>query len=215
MSKKVENIIIIVFAAMLFGGGFWVGYSVKKCPGVISSTVVIHDSIAPAKDTIVITLISGKPTKVKHAKYNDTIKQESKIDTSISIMESTAPDCRDTNYYEALKFYPDSFRARATGVVSGNELITWNVDFQNLQPEVIKIVERTNTVEKKQSLVKVYAGLYAGVALKGQTIGNYRGGVAFDAIISDRHMIGLNGGVNSFMEPEIGLQFSEKIRFKK
>jgi hypothetical protein len=52
------------------------------------------------------------------------------------------------------------------------------------------------------------------VALKGQTLANYRGGVAFDAIISDKHLIGLNGGINNNLQPEIGIRFSQKIRFK-
>jgi len=180
----------------------------KKCDSVIYSQVEYRDSII-VKDTMVITLISGKPTKVKTAKFTDTVNIN--IDSSLF----TVNKYLDTNYYETLKFYPDSFRARATGIVSGNELIEWNFDFQNLKPDVIKIIERTNTIEKKQSLVKVYAGLYAGIALQGQSIGNYRGGVAFDAIISDRHLIGLNGGLNSFLQPEIGIRFSEKIRLKK
>jgi hypothetical protein len=161
------------------------------------------------KDTIPITLIKGKPKKVKTAKFTDSVNI--KVDSSMFAVNKYL----DTNYYETLKFYPDSFRARATGVVSGNELIEWNFDFQNLKPDVIKIIERTNTIEKKQSLVKVYAGLYVGIALQAQTIGNYRGGVAFDAIISDRHLIGLNGGLNSFLQPEIGIRFSEKIRLRK
>lgn len=180
----------------------------KKCDSVIYSQVEYRDSII-VKDTMVITLISGKPTKVKTAKFTDTVNIN--IDSSLF----TVNKYLDTNYYETLKYYPDSFRARATGIVSGNELIEWNFDFQNLKPDVIKIIERTNTIEKKQSLVKVYAGLYAGIALQGQSIGNYRGGVAFDAIISDRHLIGLNGGLNSFLQPEIGIRFSEKIRLKK
>jgi hypothetical protein len=179
----------------------------KKCDSVIYSQVEYRDSII-VKDTMVITLISGKPTKVKTAKFTDTVNIN--IDSSLF----TVNKYLDTNYYETLKFYPDSFRARASGVVSGNELIEWNFDFQNLKPDVIKIIERTNTIEKKQSLVKVYAGLYGGVALKGQTLANYRGGVAFDAIISDKHLIGLNGGLNNNLQPEIGIRFSQKIRLK-
>ena len=180
----------------------------KKCDSVIYSQVEYRDSII-VKDTMVITLISGKPTKVKTAKFTDTVNIN--IDSSLF----TVNKYLDTNYYETLKFYPDSFRARATGIVSGNELIEWNFDFQNLKPDVIKIIERTNTIEKKQSLVKVYAGLYAGIALQGQSIGNYRGGVAFDAIISDKHLIGLNGGINNNLQPEIGIRFSQKIRLRK
>ena len=185
----------------------------KKCDSVIYSQVEYRDSII-VKDTMVITLISEKPTKVKTKPANNV--QISGLDSAyIDSNLFTVNKYLDTNYYETLKFYPDSFRARATGIVSRNELIEWNFDFQNLKPDVIKIIERTNTIEKKQSLVKVYAGLYAGIALQGQSIGNYRGGVAFDAIISDRHLIGFNGGLNSFLQPEIGIRFSEKIRLKK
>jgi hypothetical protein len=163
---------------------------------------------------MVITLISGKPTKVKTKSANNA--QISGLDSAyIDTNLFTVNKCIDTNYYETLTHYPDSFRARMSATVTANELIDVAVEFQNLKPDVIKIVERTNTIEKKQSLVKVYAGLYAGIALQAQTIGNYRGGVAFDAIISDRHLIGLNGGLNSFLQPEIGIRFSEKIRLRK
>jgi hypothetical protein len=209
--KRLNYDLLIIFGLLFILGlgiGFYGGYTYNKCPEMLSQTVSIRDSIVP-KDTTPITLIKGKPKKVKTAKFTDSVNI--KVDSSMF----TVNKYLDTNYYETLKFYPDSFRARATGVVSGNELIEWNFDFQNLKPDVIKIIERTNIIEKKQSLVKVYAGLYVGIALQAQTIGNYRGGVAFDAIISDRHLIGLNGGLNSFLQPEIGIRFSEKIRLRK
>jgi hypothetical protein len=208
--KRLNYDLLIIFGLLFILGlgiGFYGGYTYNKCPEIRSQTVSIRDSIVP-KDTTPITLIKGKPKKVKTAKFTDSVNI--KVDSSMF----TVNTCLDTNYYETLKLYPDSFRARATGIVSGNELIEWNFDFQNLKPDVIKIIERTNTIEKKQSLVKVYAGLYGGVALKGQTLANYRGGVAFDAIISDRHLIGLNGGINNNLQPEIGIRFSQKIRFK-
>ena len=213
--KRLNYDLLIIFGLLFILGlgiGFYGGYTYNKCPEILSQSVSIRDSIV-LKDTMVITLISGKPTKVKTKSANNA--QISGLDSAyIDSNLFTVNTCLDTNYYETLKLYPDSFRARATGIVSGNELIEWNFDFQNLKPDVIKIIERTNTIEKKQSLVKVYAGLYAGIALQAQTIGNYRGGVAFDAIISDRHLIGLNGGINNNLQPEIGIRFSQKIRFK-
>jgi hypothetical protein len=216
MDKRIENAIIIVFAALLFGGGFWAGYSVKKCPDVLKAEIVYRDSIASAKDTMIIKLISGKPAKVRTAKFTDTLKAESKISDSVVFKIDTAVnDCRDTNYYEALKFYPDSFRARATGVVTNNALIDWQFDFQNLKPEVIKIVERTNTIEKKQSLVKLYTGLYGRVAFMPNVVKNYGGGVTLDGVIKDNHMIGVQGGVNSQLQGEAQLKYAVKIRLRK
>jgi hypothetical protein len=189
--------------------GAYITNELKICDSVVYSKVEYRDSIV-VKDTITITLIKGKPTKVKQSKFTDTVNV---------ILNGTVNDavnlCLDTNYFETFSYHPDSFRARMSATVTQNEIIDVSVEFKNLKPDVIKIVERTNTIEKKQSLVKVYAGLYAGIALQGQSIGNYRGGVAFDAIISDRHLIGLNGGLNSFLQPEIGIRFSEKIRLKK
>jgi hypothetical protein len=192
--------------------GAYITNELKICDSVIYSKVEYRDSIV-VKDTMVITLISGKPTKVKTKPANNA--QISNFDSAyIDTNLFTVNKCIDTNYYETLTHYPDSFRARMSATVTANELIDVAVEFQNLKPDVIKIVERTNTIEKKQSLVKVYAGLYGGVALKGQTLANYRGGVAFDAIISDKHLIGLNGGINNNLQPEIGIRFSQKIRFK-
>jgi hypothetical protein len=188
--------------------GAYITNELKICDSVVYSKVEYRDSIV-VKDTITITLIKGKPTKVKQSKFTDTVNV---------ILNGTVNDavnlCLDTNYYETFSFHPDSFRARMTATVTANEIIDVSVEFKNLKPDIIKIVERTNTIEKKQSLVKVYAGLYGGVALKGQTLANYRGGVAFDAIISDKHLVGLNGGINNNLQPEIGIRFSQKIRFK-
>ena len=208
--KRLNYDLLIIFGLLFILGlgiGFYGGYTYNKCPEILSQSVSIRDSIVP-KDTTPITLIKGKPKKVNTKPANNA---------QISISDSAYYDikCLDTNYYETLTHYPDSFRARMSATVTANELIDVAVEFQNLKPDVIKIVERTNTIEKKQSLVKVYAGLYGGVALKGQTLANYRGGVAFDAIISDRHLIGLNGGINNNLQPEIGIRFSQKIRLRK
>lgn len=208
--KRLNYDLLIIFGLLFILGlgiGFYGGYTYNKCPEILSQSVSIRDSIV-LKDTMIITLIKGKPKKVNTKPANNA---------QISISDSAYYDikCLDTNYYETLTHYPDSFRARMSATVTANELIDVAVEFQNLKPDVIKIVERTNTIEKKQSLVKVYAGLYAGVALQGQSIGNYRGGVAFDAIISDKHLIGLNGGINNNLQPEIGIRFSQKIRLRK
>jgi hypothetical protein len=206
--KRLNYDLLIIFGLLFILGlgiGFYGGYTYNKCPEILSQSVSIRDSIVP-KDTTPITLIKGKPKKVEVKPFTDTLANNAL---------TNHVKCLDTNYYETLTHYPDSFRARMSATVTANELIDVAVEFQNLKPDIIKIVERTNTVEKKQSLVKVYAGLYAGIALQAQTIGNYRGGVAFDAIISDRHLIGFNGGLNSFLQPEIGIRFSQKIRLRK
>ena len=206
--KRLNYDLLIIFGLLFILGlgiGFYGGYTYNKCPEILSQTVSIRDSIV-VKDTITITLIKGKPKKVEVKPFTDTLANNA-LTNDVK--------CLDTNYYETLTHYPDSFRARMSATVTANELIDVAVEFQNLKPDIIKIVERTNTIEKKQSLVKVYAGLYAGVALKGQTLANYRGGVAFDAIISDRHLIGLNGGINNNLQPEIGIRFSQKIRLRK
>jgi hypothetical protein len=205
--KRLNYDLLIIFGLLFILGlgiGFYGGYTYNKCPEILSQSVSIRDSIVP-KDTTPITLIKGKPKKVEVKPFTDTLANN---DLTNDVK------CLDTNYYETLTHYPDSFRARMSATVTANELIDVAVEFKNLKPDVIKIVERTNTIEKKQSLVKVYAGLYGGVALKGQTLANYRGGVAFDAIISDKHLIGLNGGINNNLQPEIGIRFSQKIRFK-
>lgn len=209
--RKLNHDLLIIFTLLFILGlsiGFYGGYEYKKCPDIIGTNEIFRDSIV-LKDTITITLIKGKPTKVKQAKF--TVTQNVTLNDTVN---DAANLCLDTNYYETFSFHPDSFRARMTATVTANEIIDVSVEFKNLKPDIIKIVERTNTIEKKQSLLKVYAGLYGGVALKGQTLANYRGGVAFDAIISDKHLIGLNGGINNNLQPEIGIRFSQKIRFK-
>ena len=206
MRKLNYDLLALLGITLLLGLllGAYITNELKMCDSVVYSKVEYRDSIV-VKDTITITLIKGKPTKVKTKPFTDTTN---------NVLTNNV-NCLDTNYFETFSFHPDSFRARMTATVTANEIIDVSVEFKNLKPDIIKIVERTNTIEKKQSLVKVYAGLYAGVALKGQTLANYRGGVAFDAIISDKHLVGLNCGINNTLLPEIGIRFSEKIRLGK
>ena len=207
MRKLNYDLLALLGITLLLGLllGAYITNELKMCDSVVYSKVEYRDSIV-VKDTITITLIKGKPTKVKTKPFTDTLTN--------NVLTNNV-NCLDTNYFETFSFHPDSFRARMTATVTANEIIDVSVEFKNLKSDIIKIVERTNTIEKKQSLVKVYAGLYAGVALKGQTLANYRGGVTFDAIISDKHLIGLNGGINNNLQPEIGIRFSEKIRLGK
>ena len=219
MTAKVQNIIIAAIAALLFGGGFWAGWYFKQCPNVVETVTIIRDSLAPPKDTTAKVLLSGKPTKIKVSKYQiaDSTKLINHVsDINVGKINDTflIDFCADTNYYEQVNEVPDSFKIKATAVMTRNELIDLQIIYQNFSPERIRIIERTNTIQAKQSLVKVYAGAYAGMAFQNKLITSYRGGVVLDAIMSDKHMIGINGGLNNFLQPEIGLRFSEKIRFK-
>ena len=123
--------------------------------------------------------------------------------------------CLDTNIYKNDTLSVDNFRATSTAYVTNNELIKLQVEWINLKPELWKIKRETITVEKKQSVVKVYTGLYGGIAIANKTVASYHGGIGLDAIISDRHLIGLQGGLNSSLQMEFGVRFSEKLMLKK
>ncbi len=128
---------------------------------------------------------------------------------------SYTSSCLDTNIFTVDTQAVDNFKARATATVTNNQLIWLLIEYQNFKPEKWKVLSKTVTVEKKQSLVKVYSGIYAGVAIANKTVASYHGGIGLDAIISDRHLIGLQGGLNSSLQMEFGVRFSEKLRLKK
>ena len=231
MTKQTALSIIAIFwlLSIICGGvaGFFLYPHVYPCNSNVGSVVVsVTDSIAPAKDTLPIS-INVKPKKVSVKKYNvdgphcDQISD--KIYTTFNDSNGFNSDqyratyslCLDTNIYHQDTFLVDNFRAQTTAIITGNELIALNVSYQNLKPEKWKVLSKTVTVEKKQSLVKVYTGIYAGVSIANKTVASYHGGVGLDAIISDRHLIGFQGGLNSSLQPEFGVRFSEKIRLKK
>ena len=229
MTKQTALSIIAVFwlLSIICGGvaGFYIYPHVYPCNvGIV--VVSVTDSFAPAKDT---TPVIWQPlvNKVETRKYksarpnsaqsNDTIYSAFNDSNSLSHAQSEANYslCLDTNIYKNDTLSVDNFRATATAYVTNNELIKLQVEWRNLKPELWKIKRETIAVEKKQSLVKVYTGIYAGVAIVNKTVASYHGGIGLDAIISDRHMIGLQGGLNSSLQPEVGVRFSEKIRIKK
>ena len=231
MTKTTALSIIAVFwlLSIICGGvaGFFLYPHVYPCNSNVGSVVVsVTDSFAPAKDTTP-TVWQPIPNKVETRKYksarpnsaqsNDTIYSAFNDSNSFSRAQSEANYslCLDTNIYKNDTLSVDNFRATSTAYVSNNELIKLQVEWINLKPELWKIKRETITVEKKQSVVKVYTGLYGGISLQNKTVAIYRGGIGLDAIISDRHLIGLQGGLNSSLQMEFGVRFSEKLRLKK
>ena len=231
MTKTTALSIIAVFwlLSIICGGvaGFFLYPYVYPCNSNVGSVVVsVTDSIAPAKDTTP-TVWQPIPNKVETRKYksarpnsaqsNDTIYSAFNDSNSFSRAQSEANYslCLDTNIYKNDTLSVDNFRATSTAYVTNNELIKLQIEWINLKPELWKIKRETITVDKKQSVVKVYTGLYGGVAIQNKTVASYHGGIGLDAIISDRHLIGLQGGLNSSMQSEIMIRFSEKIRLKK
>ena len=227
MTKQTALSIIAVFwlLSIICGGvaGFFLYPHVYPCNSNVGSVVVsVTDSFAPAKDT---TPVIWQPLvkKVETRKYspdashkNGTLSGDSLKLKAVGLDTFTNYTlCLDTNIYKNDTLSVDNFRAISTAYVTNNELIKLHVEWINLKPELWKIKRETITVEKKQSVVKVYTGVYGGISLQNKTVASYHGGVGLDAIISDRHMIGLQGGLNSSMQMEFGVRFSEKLRLKK
>lgn len=224
MTKQTALSIIAVFwlLSIICGGvaGFFLYPHVYPCNSNVGSVVVsVTDSFAPAKDTAPVIwqpLVKKVETrKYKGATINISTTKQLTSDSCTSIISTVSEHCLDTNIYKNDTLSVDNFRATSTAYVTNNELIKLQVEWINLKPELWKIKRETITVEKKQSVVKVYTGLYGGISLQNKTVASYHGGIGLDAIISDRHLIGLQGGLNSSMQMEFGLRFSEKLRLKK
>lgn len=225
MTKQTALSIIAVFwlLSIICGGvaGFFLYPHVYPCnSNVVDVKVEVTDSFAPNKDTVA-KVWDAKPNKVETRKRNysytkDTNKINAFEHFNVNIDTLSYTNyCLDTNIYKNDTISVDNFRATSTAYVTNNELIKLQIEWLNLKPELWKIKRETITVEKKQSLVKIYAGLYGGVAIQNKKVASYHGGIGLDAIISDRHMIGLQGGLNSALQMEFGLRFGEKIRLKK
>lgn len=227
MTKQTALSIIAIFwlLSIICGGvaGFFLYPHVYPCNSNVGSVVVsVTDSFAPAKDTTA-KVWDAKPNKVETRKYspdashkNGTLSGDSLKLKAVELDTFTNYTlCLDTNIYKQDTLSVDNFRATSTAYVTNNELIKLQIEWINLKPELWKIKRETITVEKKQSVVKVYTGLYGGISLQNKTVASYHGGIGLDAIISDRHLIGLQGGLNSSMQSEIMIRFSEKIRLKK
>ena len=224
MTKQTALSIIAVMwlLSIICGGvaGFFLYPHVYPCNSNVGSVVVsVTDSFAPVKDTTPVIwqpLVKKVETrKYKGATINISTTKQLTSDSCTSIISTVSEHCLDTNIYKNDTLSVDNFRATSTAYVTNNELIKLQVEWINLKPELWKIKRETITIEKKQSVVKVYTGLYGGISLQNKTVATYHGGIGLDAIISDRHLIGLQGGLNSSMQSEIMIRFSEKIRLKK
>ena len=210
--------------SIICGGvcGFLLYPKIYPCNESVGTVKIEYrDSTAPNKDTA--QKISFVPGKVGTKKYhgNSTMANNTNTMVNLSIDTMVEPEstmayiCLDTNLYKFDTISVDNFRATATATVANNEILNMAIEWRNLKPELWKIKRETITVPQKQSLVKVYTGLYGGVAIANKTVASYHGGIGLDAIISDRHLVGLQGGLNSSLQMEFGVRFSEKIRLKK
>lgn len=226
MTKTQALSIIALFwlLSILCGGvcGFLLYPKIYPCNESVGTVKIEYrDSTAPNKDTA--QKISFVPGKVGTKKYhgNSTMANNTNTMVNLSIDTMVEPEstmayiCLDTNLYKFDTISVDNFRATATATVANNEILNMAIEWRNLKPELWKIKRETITVPQKQSLVKVYTGLYGGVAIANKTVASYHGGIGLDAVISDRHLVGLQGGLNSSLQMEFGVRFSEKIRFKK
>jgi hypothetical protein len=226
MTKTQALSIIALFwlLSILCGGvcGFLLYPKIYPCNESVGTVKIEYrDSTAPNKDTA--QKISFVPGKVGTKKYhgNSTMANNTNTMVNLSIDTMVEPEstmayiCLDTNLYKFDTISVDNFRATATATVANNEILNMAIEWRNLKPELWKIKRETITVPQKQSLVKVYTGLYGGVAIANKTVASYHGGIGLDAIISDRHLVGLQGGLNSSLQMEFGVRFSEKIRLKK
>ena len=231
MKPIYRDILALVLVALL--GGV-IGWVIKPCPTCIGTvTVIEQDSFAPAKDTGVIT-INTQPKLKETRKYspdashkNCTLSGDSlKLINNVAdkqltenlrhdYEQSVSSYCLDTNIFTVDTQQVDNFKAHATATVTNNQLIGLQIEYQNFKPEKWKVLSKTVTVEKKQSLVKVYTGLYGGISILNKQVASYHGGIGLDAIVKDRHLIGISGGYNSLFQPEIGVRFMEKIILKK
>ena len=226
MTKTQALSIIALFwlLSILCGGvcGFLLYPKIYPCNESVGTVKIEYrDSTAPNKDTA--QKISFVPGKVGTKKYhgNSTMANNTNTMVNLSIDTMVEPEstmayiCLDTNLYKFDTISVDNFRATATATIANNEILNMAIEWRNLKPEFWKIKRETITVPQKQSLVKVYTGLYGGVAIANKTVASYHGGIGLDAIISDRHLVGLQGGLNSSLQMEFGVRFSEKIRLKK
>ena len=236
MTKTQALSIIAIFwlLSILCGGvcGFLLYPKIYPCNESVGTVKIEYrDSTAPNKDTA--QKISFKPEKVGTRKYKSSTEASHKNGTLAGDISKIKIDsfentyfytndtdkqyftCLDTNLYKFDTISVDNFRATATATVANNEILNMAIEWRNLKSELWKIKRETITVPQKQSLVKVYTGLYGGVAIANKTVASYHGGIGLDAVISDRHLVGLQGGLNSSLQMEFGVRFSEKIRLKK
>lgn len=229
MTKTTALSIIAVFwlLSIICGGvaGFFLYPHVYPCNSNVGSVIVsVTDSFAPNKDTVA-NVWDAKPNKVGVKKYRtSTINAQvdsncKEIFDSSVIRKIDITYCLDTNIYKNDTLSVDNFRATSTAYVTNNELIKLQVEWINLKPELWKIKRETVTVEKKQSLIKVFPEVYARAAFNAVTAtgGGAGGGASF--VIKDMHLIGIDAGANkSIGQPidgEVLLRYGVKLQLKK
>ena len=198
ISLAVNVVLFLLLGTSIY---FGVKASHADCPPESVRTVVTYrDSIVYVRDTTLRTILSGKPKLVRHVQY--AFPLDTFIRTSVS-------DCADSNFYCQDTLELNNYRASATAIVSGNQLLSWSVKYVNLRPDTIQIKTIDNTIieHAKSPVFKVYGGVF------GQVRQSYWGiGAKADIVIADAYMIGYGFDVKNLSHE---VEFLMKIRLKK
>lgn len=168
------------------------------------TTLTFRDSTAYIHDTIyTIQAHAPKVITIKEYVSNPTVK----IDTQIVLQQ-----CLDTVIFSNKFFEPENYKLTINDTVTGNKIIGSGITIANLKPEHWRVETITKTIEKKQSLVKVYAGIWGQANMKATLGQGWELGAKAVFIFDDRHAVGVNYGA---VRQTFGIEFLEKIRLKK
>ena len=179
----------------------------QGCPPESVSTVISYrDSIIRITDTVERGILSGTPKLVKttHPSIAPAFTTQPASQPSYA-----AYTCTDTNFYSQDTLVKDSYKASASAIVSGNQLLSWDIKYLNLTPEKVRIETVTTTVtqQPKSAMFKVYAGAFAPFKQ------NYWGlGLKADLVINDGYMVGYGFDFRNYTH---NVELLMKINFKK
>lgn len=187
--------------------------NLKSCASKTATAPVdstISKVVVYKKDTIFIHV----PARVHYAEriIHDTFLFSKIIHSKGDTLVRFINQCADLVFLSDTFLKKNSFKAILNDTLHFNRLVGRSFRFADLRPDTITTI--TTKLYKPQPFVKIYAGLDFGLGFK--PVGySYQGGVDVDAILQDRFLIGIKGGINSALEPQVGVRFSSKISLRK
>ena len=164
------------------------------------------------KTDTVFSFLQGK-VHFSERVVHDTVLFQKIIHSGGDTLLSFIQGCTDIIYTADTFAKPHSYLAILNDTVQNNRISGRSFRFADLRPDTLTYI--TIKEPAKQALIKIYMGAGLSAAFKNKIFSSYQGNVDIDAIFRDKVLFGISAGMNSNIEPVIGVRVAGKISLKK
>lgn len=187
--------------------------NLKSCaPNQASKPTITVKKVVVYKTDTIFSFLQGK-IHFSESVIHDTVLYQKIIQLGADSLLSYLQACTDKVFLSDTFANPYSYLAILNDTIQNNRVLGRSFRFADLRPDTLTYI--TIKEPAKQALLKVYIGAGFCSSFRNKKFSTYQGAADVDFVFRDKVMVGISGGVNSNIDPVIGIRISSKISLKK